>query len=190
MSETFDQDEQRQARLLGRIVDGREGMDAAWDEAEAMDAAVTANWLRQGFGDEPALDSAFDARLRERLVADTGARARTVPLHRRPWARATLAAALIMLIIGPFWLLSRQFGAEPFGDQEMKKLKRIEYYDKKYESRLDLLRDRLRQGVSDDIAVRTSLDRSNERFEIIRKKRQDERRLSRIREYTSGGNEI
>lgn len=183
-------EEKRLAAMLSDIVDGRAGMDAAAGDPEALDAAVAANVLRQGFGGEPEFRGAFDVQLRERLVAQASARVKVVPMHRRPWVRGALAAALIMLIIGPFWLFSRQAGVDPFGDDESRKLQRIEYYDKKYESRLDQLRERIDRGAGADITVRTSLSRSDERFEAIRKKRQNERRLARVREYTTGGNEI
>jgi hypothetical protein len=185
-----EQEELRQARLLADIVDGRAGMDAAADYSEALSAAVAANLLQQGFGDAPELSGAFDAQLRQRLVDRTAARAKVIPIHRKPWARAALAAALIVLIIGPLWFFSRAPGNSPFGDESVRQLKRIEYYDKKYESRLDQLRGRLDNGVESDMAMRTTLSRSDQRFEVIRKKRQNERRLTRDREYMSGGNEI
>ena len=182
--------EQKLAALLSDIVDGRAGMDSAAGEPELLDAAVAANVLRQGFGDEPALAASFDAQLRARLVAQTAARAKIVPMHRRPWLRGALAAALIMLIVGPFWLFSRHAGVDPFGDDESMQLQRLEYYDNKYESRLNQLRERIDRSAEPDIMVRTSLSRSDERFENIRQKRQNERRMQRVREYTTGGNEL
>lgn len=185
-----EQHEMNQARLLADIMDGRSGMKAAAEINEVLEAAVTANMLRQGFGDVPTLDAAFDRDLRHLLVVQAAQRARVVPLYRKPWAQAALAAALIVLIIGPLMMLRDLSGKYGFGDENIKKQKTIQYYDKMYESRVDRLRRQLKSSEPEDITVRTSLLRSDERFERLKEKRQEERRMSRFREYTSGGNEI
>lgn len=140
-----EQVEKTLAGALARAVEGEEAGIAGGDELrEAVEAA---RFLSAGLEGAPELDAGFDRNLRARLVSEANRlRPRVVPIYKRPWFSATLSAAMLMLMLTPYyWFYMRPRSVELQTTYRIKR-ERVEKYDKLYVSKLSELRKSLEKG--------------------------------------------
>lgn len=173
--------EKELARMLGDILDGTAGVENAADEPDVLDNLATAGALRRGFGGDRALSADFDARLRARLIAETGSRHKPMPAWRRPWVRATLAAAMLFIFLTPSWFYMQKRGDRAKSNTlTTQQVEKLENYDKMYEPRLDKLRGRLDRG---EVRLNKFMKMRQER----RMNRIEQLKLRHLEEKTSAG---
>ena len=188
-----DPKEQKYAHLLGDLLDGAAAdIPEAFDD-DLRDALEAANMISAGAGNAPEMRADFDRDLRAKLVAQAGAAAaahtgaKVVPLTRRHWFKAALAAAMLFIILAPSWVYMKQ---KEYGEQtriSATQKHRLEKYDRMYEPRIDRLREQLDQGESNDLLkkyMENKQDSRKARIDRIKSRWQKNRR-----ETGSGGNE-
>lgn len=148
-------EEKTLANLLARAVDGAGGVDVIPGGSGSGDAATvalreaeeTARFLSAGLEVAPGLDSTFDRKLRARLAAEASRMSpKVVPIYKNTWFSATLSAAMLMLMLTPYyWFYMRPRSVELQTTYRIKQ-ERVEKYDKLYVSKLSELRKNLEKG--------------------------------------------
>jgi hypothetical protein len=198
-----EKEEIRLATLLAEAIDGKAGADALDSsvDGEVREAVEAAAFMGGVFADSPQIDHEFDSALRRKLVDETGQRAKilrfpeknqdskqrtgakVIPLLRQPWFRTTLTAAMLVVMLTPYYFFRylRPKQVELRVTQQIKQEK-LEKYDKMYVPRLTRLKKELESDTSTKAEKQYFNKRREDRIQQILNRNSDLLKQAKIRE--------